>query len=126
MGIGHERTPDRYRETGRNVNRSACHGRRSTLGLLFLAAVCTAMPGATAEIVERRIGEGDPRAGYDSPDYVTRSTGLNAFTGIRVDLAALAARPPLGLPTLPDPPPGALIDLGRQLQGCGVHDTGLL
>ncbi|MGE0623636.1 MAG: cytochrome-c peroxidase [Pseudomonadales bacterium] len=62
-----------------------------------------------------RIGQGDPRDGYESEAFETRSRRLDTTPGAPLALADLAAAPPLGLPALPDPPGRDEIDLGRRL-----------
>lgn len=79
--------------------------------LLWLAPVTAAESGAALE----RIGQGDPRQGYESAAFETRSRRLDTSPGRPLPLADLAADPPLGLPPLPDPPQASHIDLGRRL-----------
>lgn len=64
-------------------------------------------------------GPGDPRTGYDSPDYTTRAASLTARAGQAADLLAMARA---GQPGLPDPAAIGLADvtpaqvaLGRKL-----------
>jgi len=58
----------------------------------------------------------DPRAGYDSPAFRTATRSLDRPPGPAVDLAGLAASPPLGLPPIDWQPPGAdAIRLGQRL-----------
>jgi cytochrome c peroxidase len=82
---------------------------------VLVATTVAAAERPAASEADRRIGEGDPRAGYERRDFETRSRGLAAFTGVPANLARLAADPPLGLPPLADPPARELIDLGRRL-----------
>ncbi len=84
-------------------------------GLLTLFAPGTSHAGEGRSPELNRIGQGDPRDGYSSPDYETRSRAVPGQTGIRAELAELATTAPLGLPELPNPPSQALIDLGRKL-----------
>ncbi|NJD05636.1 MAG: c-type cytochrome [Methylococcaceae bacterium] len=62
---------------------------------------------------------GDDKSGYQSADYSTRSVAVTARQGRAADLAAVARRASLGLPTLPipkdNPPTRAKIELGRKL-----------
>lgn len=58
---------------------------------------------------------GDPRDGYESSDYRSRSAALTPIQGERADLLARTANPPLGLPDLQRPLDPAHIDLGRRL-----------
>ncbi len=64
-------------------------------------------------------GPGDPRRGYERPDYETHSARLAARRGQPADLAARVAEPPLGLPPVPVPPDNPLtpekVELGRRL-----------
>jgi cytochrome c peroxidase len=71
--------------------------------------------GAGRAVPPEHVGRGDPRDGYESAAFETRSRRLDAAVGERVDLAALAATTPLGLPPLANPPPASRIDLGRRL-----------
>lgn len=64
---------------------------------------------------QKLIGTGDPRDGYESRAFATRSRSITQSAGRQLDLAALAAHPPLGLPPVPDPPDKAAIELGRRL-----------
>jgi cytochrome c peroxidase len=61
------------------------------------------------------VGRTDPREGYESDGFHTRSVQVKAESGHPLDLAALARNPPLGLPSLKDPPEAAEIDRGRRL-----------
>jgi cytochrome c peroxidase len=92
---------------------------RTGLAILYLTLLCVQaiypQTGLAAQTDLDRIGQGDPRSGYESEAFVTDSKSLAGTTGIRADLAALAASPPLGLPALPTPPAGSLVDLGRRL-----------
>jgi cytochrome c peroxidase len=61
------------------------------------------------------VGVGDDRRGYERDDYRSQSAQI-ASTGRPLDLVALIARPPLGLPAVPGAKPSkAMIDLGRRL-----------
>lgn len=64
-------------------------------------------------------GPGDPREGYERPDFHTRSVRLEARRGTPVDLAARMQRAPLGLPPVPVPADNVLtpakVALGRKL-----------
>ncbi len=90
------------------------------LGLCLAALMTThpghgAPPGASGDPDRSTVGRTDPRQGYERSGFRTRSLRVATEPGQRLDLAALAADPPLGLPTLEDPPRAAEIDLGRQL-----------
>ncbi len=82
------------------------------LGLLCLL-LPTLLPGAE----HARIGQGDPRVGYDSSDYTTDSRQITELSGRAADLVALVDRPPLGLPplALPRPITADSVSLGRRL-----------
>ncbi|MEZ5553328.1 MAG: cytochrome c peroxidase [Pseudomonadales bacterium] len=58
---------------------------------------------------------GDPRNGYESTDYQSRSAALNMSQGVPADLFERTLNPPLGLPPLRHPADPARIDLGRRL-----------
>ncbi len=62
---------------------------------------------------------GDPRDGYLSGQYQTRSLALQRRHGTPADLLALTERPPLGLPPVPQPEANpvtrAKVALGRKL-----------
>lgn len=90
---------------------------RAILTVLAWSAATLIVPfvGADGIDPERQAGQGDSRAGYDSRAFRTDSRRIPATAGERLELAALAARPPLGLPPLNDPPEAGLIDLGRRL-----------
>jgi len=61
------------------------------------------------------VGAGDDRRGYERDDYHSQSAQI-ASTGHPLDLVALIAQPPLGLPPVPGAKPSkAMIDLGRRL-----------
>lgn len=64
-------------------------------------------------------GPGDVRAGYERPDYRSRSSALASRRGEAIDLFARAARAPLGLPSVPNPAANPLtrekVALGRKL-----------
>jgi len=61
------------------------------------------------------VGVGDDRRGYERDDYRSQSARI-ASTGRPLDLVALIAQPPLGLPPVPGARPSkAMIDLGRRL-----------
>lgn len=58
----------------------------------------------------------DPRAGYDSPAFRTATRSLDGPSGPALDLEALAANPPLGLPPVAwEPPRAEAIRLGQRL-----------
>jgi len=97
--------------------RSSENHRPGTIGSLARLAVACLLPlsALADQTVSNRVGQGDPRDGYGSVAYQTQSRSLETLTGSRADLASLAARPPLGLPELPDPPSAGAIDLGRRL-----------
>ncbi len=82
------------------------------LGLLCLL-LPTLLPGAE----HARIGQGDPRVGYDSSDYTTDSRQITELSGRAADLVALVDRPPLGLPplALARPITADSVSLGRRL-----------
>ena len=83
-----------------------------------LAALALLLPiaGALATAsADTQIGRTDPRAGYEQPDFETRTVRVTTAPGTRLDLAALVARPPLGLPPLVDVPAASHIALGRRL-----------
>lgn len=61
------------------------------------------------------VGPGDVRQGYEHRDYRTRSGALAHTPGRRLDLAARAGKPPLGLPPLEQALQPAAVDLGRAL-----------
>jgi len=64
-------------------------------------------------------GSGDVRAGYERPDYRTRSAPLAARRGRALDLVARVQEPPLGLPPVPVPADNPVtrekVALGRRL-----------
>ncbi len=64
---------------------------------------------------EPEIGRADPREGYERTSFETRTLRISTTPGARLDLAALAAAPPLGLPPLAEVPAAAEIALGRRL-----------
>ncbi|MEM8766127.1 MAG: cytochrome c peroxidase [Pseudomonadota bacterium] len=83
---------------------------------LLGAAVGAPLVAASARQADGiRVGTGDPRSGYESSSFETRSRALKLETGTALDLAGLARNPPLGLPSLTDPPDSELINLGRRL-----------
>lgn len=89
---------------------------RPHLWWLVPAAFWVAAPAAGGNPFE--VGAGDVREGYERPDYHTRSAALSATPGHRLDLAARAQAPPLGLPALPTsarPLRREAVDLGRRL-----------
>ncbi len=65
------------------------------------------------------LGPGDVKAGYERPDYTTRSTALAARRGRPADLLAYVREPPLGLPPVPVPADNPVtpekVALGRKL-----------
>ena len=84
---------------------------------------CTALTAAAtlaavfAVSAEPPIVPGDPREGYETSDFRTSSQHLRE-DGAALDLAALVAHPPLGLPPFPstvEPPMPARVALGRKL-----------
>lgn len=61
------------------------------------------------------VGAGDDRRGYERDDYRSQSARI-VSPGRPLDLVALIAQPPLGLPPVPGAKPSkAMIDLGRRL-----------
>src|SRR5512147_1846970 len=61
------------------------------------------------------VGVGDDRRGYERDDYRSQSAQI-ASAGRPLDLVALIAQPPLGLPAVPGAKPTkAMVDLGRRL-----------
>lgn len=62
-----------------------------------------------------RVGVGDLRQGYESPDYSSRSAMLDPLVGERLALHELVANPPLGLPPISNQLNRAEVDLGRRL-----------
>ena len=80
------------------------------------AAVDTENSGKPAAELLRA---GDDKAGYENPDYRTRSVALTDRRGKPADLFKLAQQPVLGLPRLPAPKNNPLtrekIELGRKL-----------
>jgi cytochrome c peroxidase len=80
---------------------------RPSLLMLLPVAAWAVAPGAVAA--------GDVRDGYERADFRTRSSALASGAGQRLDLAALAQTPPLGLPPLTGPLRSAAVDLGRSL-----------
>lgn len=86
------------------------------LGLAFTALPASARSKAADPTTGHTIvGSGDPRDGYANAAFQTSSQSIRTAPGTRLDLADLAANPPLGLPPLLDPPDSAAIDLGRRL-----------
>lgn len=80
------------------------------------AATGTAKPAAGAlGPLDGRVGRTDPRDGYDRIEFRTRTVQVGSNRGERLNLAALAADPPLGLPPLTAAPAPEHIALGRQL-----------
>jgi cytochrome c peroxidase len=80
----------------------------------------TAEARASDAVAASRLrGPGDPREGYERPDFRTRSVRLEARRGAPADLAARVRRAPLGLPPVPVPADNALtpakVVLGRKL-----------
>jgi cytochrome c peroxidase len=80
---------------------------------LIVTAVILALASAAA--AADRVGVGDDRSGYARADYRSDSRRVVGSDGQRLDLAALARNPPLGLPPLPELPVAAAVDLGRRL-----------
>ncbi len=64
-------------------------------------------------------GPGDPRTGYESPDFETRSISVKQRTGKGADLLQVLKSPPLGLPQVPVPEDNPVthekVQLGRKL-----------
>jgi len=84
---------------------------QSCIAIWLLAGTVSAGAAAETPIV----GRGDDRSHYERADYQSRSARLPTG-GAALDLVALIARPPLGLPPVPGPIPSrAAIDLGRRL-----------
>ena len=77
------------------------------------APIARALPEATIS------GPGDPRDGYESGSYTTRSAPLAARRGSALDLSQRVATAPLGLPPVPvpadNPVTAAKVALGRRL-----------
>ncbi|MEE8312062.1 MAG: cytochrome c peroxidase, partial [Candidatus Binatia bacterium] len=80
-------------------------------------ATTTREPATNTEISLH--GAGDVKDGYEAHDYRSRSKSLASRDGEAVDLMALLAEPPLGLPPVPVPPDNpvtaAKVALGRKL-----------
>ncbi|MEQ8860442.1 MAG: cytochrome c peroxidase [Pseudomonadales bacterium] len=90
-------------------------GCRALTGLrLFVLLLMMTWPGAGLAQTAA-VGPGDVRDGYEREDYRTRSAALTVTPGRRLDLAARALRPPLGLAPLPRPLRREAVDLGRAL-----------
>ncbi len=88
-----------------------------TVRALAVCVTCVASwGGAWADGPETGVvGVGDDRRGYERDDYRSQSAQI-ASAGRAVDLVALIAQPPLGLPAVPGARPSkAMIDLGRRL-----------
>ncbi len=83
--------------------------------LLLLLPVAQAQSDAQSF----RQGPGDFREGYESADYQTNSTSLQARRGQEADLLAVLEKPPLGLPVIPVPDDNPVtedkVQLGRKL-----------
>ncbi len=98
-------------------------GPRARHRLRFFLAVALAGVGGGAVLADApagqnadiRVGVDDPRNGYESATFETRSRALILERGRALDLAQLARNPPLGLPALTDPPDASAINLGRRL-----------
>jgi cytochrome c peroxidase len=67
------------------------------------------------QVSSAELGTGDIRQGYERSDFRTRSSALTQTPGSRLDLAARARPPPLGLPPLGQALQPAAVDLGRAL-----------
>jgi len=78
------------------------------------AALCCASLTALAQPAHQ-VGTQDVRTGYDTAAFRTRSQAVEMRKGLRLPLARLAQRPPLGLPPLSQRFTAAQVDLGRQL-----------
>lgn len=69
--------------------------------------------------VTRLSRPGDYKGGYESKDYVTNSQSIADRTGEEADLIHFLHKPPLGLPTIPQPENNpitkAKVQLGRKL-----------
>jgi cytochrome c peroxidase len=86
--------------------------RRLAACAVCIAACADAWGGAPDAGV---VGVGDDRRGYERGDYRSQSAQI-ATTGRSLDMVALIAQPPLGLPPFPAARPSkAMIDLGRRL-----------
>jgi len=81
----------------------------------MLAALLPFAGASATDVTERKVGHTDPRTGYDAPGFETRTVRISTPPGAPLDLAALAATPPLGLPPLVDLPLAEHIELGRRL-----------
>lgn len=109
-GASHEsKAPTRHRVPVR-----VCSGKFVTHTLLL---VCQFLIGSapSADSNPGPIIPGDPRDGYESVDYQSRSAALNLARGTPADLLERMMNPPLGLPPLHRPADPAQIDLGRRL-----------
>jgi cytochrome c peroxidase len=88
-----------------------------TVRVLAVCVACTAgWVGVRADGPDPGVvGAGDDRRGYERDDYRSQSARI-VSTGRPLDLVALIAQPPLGLPPVPGAKPSkAMIDLGRRL-----------
>lgn len=82
---------------------------------LLAAPAAPLLAGVPETSGQTVVGRTDPRQGYESEGFETRSVQVSAEAGRPLDLAALARNPPLGLPALENPPDAAEIHLGRRL-----------
>jgi len=89
--------------------------RRPLLPVLVAVLFASLSMVATGDSTLSVVGQSDPREGYGNADFQTRSTRIPDGPARRLDLAGLAADPPLGLPPLDPLPARAEIDLGRRL-----------
>ena len=85
--------------------------------MLEQAAASTA---AAAKAVEFSIiRPGDDKTNYETKDYVTRAQAVELRSGKQTDFMSLVKKPPLGLPSVPEPVDNPLtkdkIALGRKL-----------
>jgi cytochrome c peroxidase len=97
------------RSTLRSVTRTV---RALAVGVACVASWISASADGPGLAV---VGAGDDRRGYERDDYRSQSARI-VSTGRPLDLVALIARPPLGLPPVPGAKPSkAMIDLGRRL-----------
>ena len=87
----------------------------SLLRLYTYRAAALLMLGAQCAVAGSPIPVGDPREGYDRTDYQSDSLRIGEVGAQQMDLARLAASPPLGLPPLKLALDARAIDLGRQL-----------
>ncbi len=79
-----------------------------------------AAASAAAKSVEYSIiRPGDDKSNYETKDYVTRAQAVELRSGKETDFISLVKKPPLGLPSIPEPVDNPLtkekITLGRKL-----------